>query len=158
MDEILKLLEENGRISVEDLAAMTQKSEDEVRSVMKELEQSGTIIKYAAIVHPGNRSEKSVRAVIELQVTPERDRGFDAIAEKIYHFPQVKSLYLISGGYDLQVAVEGSSIEDVALLTQKFATIDGVRSTKTQFVLQIYKENDIIYVPKEKDLRQEMMA
>jgi DNA-binding Lrp family transcriptional regulator len=158
MNEILKLLQENGRISVEDMAAMTRKSEDDVRSIMKELEDSGTIVKYAAIVNPKNNGEKSVRAVIELQVTPERDRGFDAIAEKIYHFPQVKSLYLISGGYDLQVAVEGTSIEDVALLTQKFATIDGVRSTKTQFVLQIYKENDIIYVPKEKDLRQEMMA
>ena len=158
MNEILKLLQENGRISVEDMAAMTRKSEDDVRSIMKELEDSGTIVKYAAIVNPKNNGEKTVRAVIELQVTPERDRGFDAIAEKIYHFPQVKSLYLISGGYDLQVAVEGTSIEDVALLTQKFATIDGVRSTKTQFVLQIYKENDIIYVPKEKDLRQEMMA
>lgn len=158
MNEILKLLQENGRISVEDMAAMTRKSEDDVRSIMKELEDSGTIVKYAAIVNPKNNGEKTVRAVIELQVIPERERGFDAIAEKIYHFPQVKSLYLISGGYDLQVAVEGTSIEDVALLTQKFATIDGVRSTKTQFVLQIYKENDIIYVPKEKDLRQEMMA
>lgn len=159
MDEILNLLKDNARISIEDIAAMTKKSCAEVREIIAKLEADGTILKYQAIVNPASDAAKKVRAVIELQVVPEREHGFDLIAEKIFRFPQVKSLYLISGGGDLQATVEGDSLESVSsFLAHKLATIDGVRGTKTQFIMQTYKENDIVCVPSKTDLRQKIMA
>jgi DNA-binding Lrp family transcriptional regulator len=108
-EEILDLLRENARLSVDDISAMTKRTPDEVRAAMKQLEDDGIIMKYAAIVNPEKDGEAKdkVRAEIEIQVTPERDRGFDAIADRIWRFPQVKSLYLMSGGYDLKVIIEG---------------------------------------------------
>ena len=111
MEEILDLLRENARLSVEDIAAMTKKTPDEVKAIIAKLEADGIILKYAAIINPEkNASAKDkVCAEIEIQVTPQREHGFDAIADKIYRFPQVKSLYLMSGGYDLKVIIEGDS-------------------------------------------------
>jgi len=100
-----------------------------------------------------------VRAIIEIQVTPEREHGFDALAERIYRFPQVKSLHLMSGGYDLQVIIEGKTLKDVAFfVSEKLATLSGVKSTKTHFVLKTYKENDIVYVDSKKDRREGVTA
>jgi DNA-binding Lrp family transcriptional regulator len=100
-----------------------------------------------------------VRAEIEIQVTPERDRGFDAIADRIYRFPQVKSLYLMSGGYDLKVIIEGDTLKEVAFfVSSKLSTLDGVRSTKTHFILKTYKENDIVYVEQDRDNREGVTA
>ena len=161
MEEILHLLQENARCSVEDLAAMTKKTPDEVRSIMKKLEGDGTIVKYAAIVNSDKllNGNSIVRAVIEVQVTPEREHGFDAIAERIYRFPEVKSVTLMSGGYDLQVVVEGKSLQDVAFfVARKVSTIEGIKSTKTHFVLKTYKENDIILVDTKRDRRQGVTA
>ena len=101
----------------------------------------------------------TVRAVIEIQVTPEREHGFDSLAERIYRFPQVKALYLMSGGYDLQVIIEGKTLKEVAFfVSQKLATLNGVKSTKTHFVLKTYKENDIVYVDSKKDNRESVTA
>lgn len=157
MEEILDLLKQNARLSVKDIAAMTKKSEDEVAAIIKKLEDDGVILKYAAIVNPekSGESKDKVRAEIQLQVTPEREHGFDALADRIYRFPQVKSLFLMSGGYDFKVIIEGDSLQEVAFfVSSKLATLEGVRATKTCFILKKYKENDIVYVADERDRRE----
>lgn len=161
MQEILELLRENARLSVSDIAAMTKKTEDEVKAIIKKLEDDGVILKYAAIINPEKdvEAKNKVNAEIQIQVTPEREHGFDALADRIYRFPQVKTLYLMSGGYDFKVIVEGDSLQDVAFfVSSKLATLEGVRSTKTSFILKNYKENDIIYVDDKKDNREGAMA
>ena len=157
MEEILELLRQNARLSVKDIAAMTKKTEAEVAAIIKKLEDDGVILKYAAIVNPekSGESRDKVRAEIQLQVTPEREHGFDALADRIYRFPQVKSLFLMSGGYDFKVIIEGDSLQEVAFfVSSKLATLEGVRSTKTCFILKTYKENDIVYVEDERDRRE----
>jgi len=161
MQEILQLLQDNARMSIDDIAAMTKKSVDQVKQIIQKLEDDGIIVKYAAIVNPDKvlATRDRVRAVIEIQVTPEREHGFDAIAERIYRFPEVKSLNLMSGGYDLQVIIEGDSLQDVAFfVARKLSTINGVKSTKTHFVLKTYKENDVIYVDEKRDRREGVTA
>lgn len=157
MEEILELLKQNARLSVKDIAAMTKKTEDDVAAIIKKLEDDGVILKYAAIVNPekSGESKDKVRAEIQLQVTPEREHGFDALADRIYRFPQVKSLFLMSGGYDFKVIIEGDSLQEVAFfVSSKLATLEGVRATKTCFILKKYKENDIVYVADERDRRE----
>lgn len=157
MEEILELLRQNARLSVKDIASMTKKTEAEVAAIIKKLEDDGIILKYAAIVNPekSGESKDKVRAEIQLQVTPEREHGFDALADRIYRFPQVKSLFLMSGGYDFKVIIEGDSLQEVAFfVSNKLATLEGVRSTKTCFILKTYKENDIVYVEDERDWRE----
>lgn len=161
MEEIVNLLQNNARLSVEDIAAMTKKDPAEVAEIIRQLEDEGVILKYTAIVNPEKVTEikERVRAVIEIQVTPEREHGFDAIAERIYRFPQVRSLYLMSGGYDLQVIIEGESLQEVAFfVSRKLSTLKGVKSTKTHFVLKTYKENDVLYVDEKKDRREGVTA
>lgn len=161
MEEILHLLQDNARLSVADIAAMTKKSETEVQQIISGLEKDGVILKYSAIVNPEKvaESREKVRAEIEIQVTPEREHGFDAIADRIYRYPQVKSLYLMSGGYDLKVVIEGESLQDVAFfVARKLSTLEGVKSTKTHFMLKAYKENDVIYVDEKKDRREGVTA
>ena len=161
MEEVLELLRQNARLSVEDISAMTKKSVDEVKAIIKKLEDDGVILKYAAIVNPEKDrvAKDKVVAEIQIQVQPQREHGFDAIADRIYRFPQVKSLYLMSGGYDLKVLIEGDNLKDVALfVSEKLSTLEGVRSTKTNFVLKTYKENDIVYVEDERDRREGVQA
>lgn len=160
-EEILDLLRENARLSIADIAAMTRKTTEQVQQIISVLEADGIIMKYAAIVNPEKdcESKDKVRAEIEIQVTPERDRGFDAIADRIWRFPQVKSLYLMSGGYDLKVIIEGDSLKEVAFfVSSKLSTLEGVRSTKTHFILKTYKENDIVYVEQDRDNREGVTA
>ena len=161
MEEILDLLRQNARLSVEDIAAMTKKSVGEVQAIIKKLENDGVILKYAAIVNPekDKAARDKVVAEIQIQVQPQREHGFDAIADRIYRFPQVKSLDLICGGYDLKVLIEGDNLKEVALfVSEKLSTLEGVRSTKTNFVLKTYKENDIVYVEDERDSREGVHA
>ncbi|MBO5236320.1 MAG: Lrp/AsnC family transcriptional regulator [Spirochaetaceae bacterium] len=161
MDEILNLLQNNARLSSEDIAAMTKKTPAEVDAIIKHLEDEGIILKYSTIINPEKIAEtkEKVRAQIEIQVTPEREHGFDALAERIYRFPQVKSLYLMSGGYDFQVIIEGDSLQEVAFfVAKKLSTLNGVKSTKTHFVLKTYKENDVLYVDEKKDRREGVSA
>ncbi|NLK45465.1 MAG: Lrp/AsnC family transcriptional regulator [Treponema sp.] len=157
MEEILNLLKENARLTVEDMAAMTKKTPEEVTSIIKKFEDSGVILKYSAIVNPEKdfEAKEKVRAEIQIQVQPQREHGFDALADRIYRFPQVKSLYLMSGGYDFKIIIEGDSLKEVALfVSEKLSTLEGVRSTKTNFVLKTYKENDILYIEDERDIRE----
>ena len=161
MEEILELLRQNARLSIEDIAAMTKKNAAEVAAIIKKLEDDGVILKYAAIINPekDKSAKDKVCAEIQIQVQPQREHGFDAIADRIYRFPQVKSLYLMSGGYDLKVIIEGDNLKDVALfVSEKLSTLEGVRSTKTNFVLKTYKENDIVYVADERDRREGVQA
>ncbi len=161
MQEILQLLKDNARLSAEDIAAMTKKTVEEVNQIIKKFEDDGVILKYSAILNPDKVADKKekVRAIIEIQVTPEREHGFDAIAERIYRFPEVKTVNLMSGGYDLQVILEGETIQDVAFfVARKLSTLNGVKSTKTHFVLKTYKENDVLYVDEKKDRREGVTA
>jgi DNA-binding Lrp family transcriptional regulator len=161
MEEILDLLRQNARLSAEDIAAMTKKSVAEVQAIIKKLEDDGVILKYIAVVNPEKDAvaRDKVVAEIQIQVQPQREHGFDALAERIYRFPQVKSLYLMSGGYDLKVLIEGDNLKDVALfVSEKLSTLEGVRSTKTNFVLKTYKENEIVYVEDECDRREGVQA
>ena len=161
MEEILQLLKDNARLSSEDIAAMTKKTVEEVNQIIKKFEDEGVILKYSAILNPDKVADKKekVRAIIEIQVTPEREHGFDAIAERIYRFPEVKTVNLMSGGYDLQVILEGETIQEVAFfVARKLSTLNGVKSTKTHFVLKTYKENEIVYVDEKKDSREGVTA
>ncbi len=157
MEEILNLLRQNARLSAEDIAAMTKKTVAEVQSIIKKLEDDGVVLGYAAIINPEKDAvaKDKVLAEIQIQVQPQREHGFDAIADRIYRFPQVRSLYLMSGGYDLKVIIEGDNLREVAMfVSEKLSTLDGVRSTKTSFILKKYKENDIVYVEDECDKRE----
>ena len=161
MEEILQLLKDNARLSSEDIAAMTKKTVEEVNQIIKKFEDEGVILKYSAILNPDKVADKKekVRAIIEIQGTPEREHGFDAIAERIYRFPEVKTVNLMSGGYDLQVILEGETIQEVAFfVARKLSTLNGVKSTKTHFVLKTYKENDVLYVDEKKDRREGVTA
>jgi len=161
MQEILDLLQNDARLTADEIAAMTRKPVAEVKEIIAQLEKDGVILKYAAIVNAQKiQNERDlVRAVIEIQVTPEREHGFDALADRIYRFPQVKSLYLMSGGYDLQVIIEGKNLQEVAFfVSEKLATLNGVKSTKTHFVLKTYKENDVVYADQKKDRREGVTA
>ena len=161
MQEIIDLLQSDARLSAEDIAVMTRRPVEEVRAAIEKLEKDGVILKYTAVINEAKieREKSEVQAVIEVQCAPERERGFDSLAERIYRFPQVKSLYLMSGGYDLQVVIEGASLQDVAyFVSAKLATLSGVKSTKTHFVLKTYKENGIVYVDEKKDSREGVIA
>jgi len=144
MNEIAELLQKDARLSPEDIASMLNKSVEEVKSKIREMEENGTIIKYCAVINEEKLQveKEKVVAFIEIQVTPEREKGFNAIAERIYQFPQVQSLYLMSGRYDLLAVVEGDNLKDVAFfVSDKLATLDNVKSTMTHFLLKKYKEN-----------------
>ena len=160
-EEILNLLRDNARLSVEDISAMTKKTPEQVEAIIRQLENDGVIMKYAAIINPEKdvEAKEKVKAEIQIQVNPEREHGFDGIADRIYRFPQVKSVYLMSGGYDLKVIIEGDTLQEVALfVARKLSTLAGVRSTKTSFILKTYKENDIVYVEKSSDSREGVIA
>lgn len=130
--DILKILEEDCRYSPSKIAVMLDTSEAEVSAAIKNMEESGVIVKYTAIVNGEALSEEIVQALIEVRVTPQKVNGFDAIAEEIYRFDEVQSLYLMSGGYDLAVFIEGRSLRDVSrFVAERLSTIDGILSTAT---------------------------
>ncbi|HCS76022.1 MAG TPA: AsnC family transcriptional regulator [Clostridiales bacterium] len=154
-NEILNILAKNSRTSNEQIALMLGKQEEEVKQAITELEEKNIIMGYPAIVNWEKTDRDAVMAFIEVRVTPQRDKGFDKVAERIYQYPQVKSCNLMSGGYDLFVAVEGKTMKEVALfVAEKLATIESVISTATHFVLKQYKENGVIYEQKYKDNRE----
>jgi DNA-binding Lrp family transcriptional regulator len=140
--EILRLLEDNARIQAREIAERLEMSVEAVERAIKEMESEGIIKGYRAVVDDSVFGENFVKAVIEVKVRPERDGGFNNIAERLSKFPEVYSLYLMSGGYDLLVEVKGSTLNDVAsFVSGKLATIDGVISTATHFLLKKYKES-----------------
>jgi DNA-binding Lrp family transcriptional regulator len=155
MDDILEVLENNARISFEDLQKLTGKKSKELQSIIKNYEKKGVIVKYKTIINKSKiKGNQGVVALIEVKVSPQKDVGFDLIAERIYRFPEVKNCYLLSGTYDLLLVVEGEDIHTVAsFVAEKLAPLSSVRGTATHFMLKKYKEDGIILVKKEKNRR-----
>ncbi|NGZ75890.1 Lrp/AsnC family transcriptional regulator [Saccharibacillus alkalitolerans] len=152
--DILELLEEDARRTPELLSTMLGAPEQEVREAVEELEKDRVIVKYATVVNESKVNDEKVTALIEVQITPERGRGFEGIAERIYLYPQVKSVFLMSGAYDLLVEVDGLSLKEVAsFVSDKLSPIESVLSTKTHFILKKYKQNGIIFEEHEEDRR-----
>lgn len=153
-NKILSYLENDARLTPAQLAVMLGISESEVRAMIDECEADGTILSYRAVINWDKTGKESVVALIELKIMPIKDRGFDSVAEKISNFPEVQSVYLMSGGYDLALTVECRTMRDVAaFVAEKLAIIEGVTSTATHFVMQKYKDNDIIFEPDTTDKR-----
>ena len=154
MRELLELLEHDARRPVSELAAMMNKSEYEVEKDIKELEKNKIILSYNTLINWEKFGDDTVTAVIEINLTPEREVGFDAIAERIYRFDEVKTVYLMSGSFDLLVIIEGKSLKDVAnFVATRLSTIEGVTQTRSHFMLKPYKKDGIIIEDKEKDRR-----
>ena len=152
--EILTLLENDARLTTDQLSIMLDKSKNEIENEIAELEKNGTILGYKTIIDWEKTEKESVTAMIDVKLTPQRDRGFDRVAEKIYNYPEVKSVYLMSGAYDLSVVIEGKTMKEVALfVSQKLSTIDAVNSTATHFVLHKYKDKGVLYDSTEIDER-----
>ena len=154
MDIILKLLEDNATLTPQQLAVMCDKETGDIKKLIKKYEHDGVIVGYKTLVDWDKTDREYVSALIEVKITPQRDRGFDHVAEKIYNYPEVQSLYLMSGGYDLCVQIEGKTMKEVAFfVAQKLATIEEVVSTATHFVLRKYKDKGVVYGIEEIDER-----
>jgi DNA-binding Lrp family transcriptional regulator len=156
--EILKILERDARSSTRQIATITGIPEKEVEETVKQAEKDQVIQKYKAIVNWDKVQNENVFALIEVKVAPQRDVGFDAIAERIYRFPQAHTVYLLSGTFDLLVIVTGKTIQEVAsFVSQKLAPIEGVQSTVTHFMLKKYKEDGEILGSREEIKRQPLL-
>lgn len=154
MDKLLKLLDTDARLSDAQLAVMLGTTEDQVRAQIAELEKSGAIRAYKAVIDWDKTERQCVTAIIELKVTPRRDVGFEGIAEQVMAFDEVESVYLMSGGYDLSVRVNGRSFQDIAaFVAKRLSTLDSVISTATHFVLRRYKENNVMFLGENQDER-----
>lgn len=152
--KILELLKEDARRSAELIATMLDATAEEVKQSIAEMEQDHVIVKYATVANWSKVDDEKVTALIEVQITPERGRGFEGIAERIYLYPEVKSVYLMSGAYDLLVEVEGKNLKEVAsFVSNRLSPIDAVLSTKTFFILKKYKQDGIIFEEHESDHR-----
>lgn len=146
MKQLLKLLEKDAHISAEDLALMCEKEVGDIKKMIDDYEKSGVILGYTTVIDWDKTDHEYVNALIELKVIPQLDRGYDAIAEKIYNYPEVESLYLMSGGYDLAVMLRGKTMREVAIfVASKLATLEAVTSTATHFVLRKYKDHGVIF-------------
>ena len=156
MNEILNILDKEKKlVSNADIARMLGCGEEEVAGRIKNLEKNHIIVGYKTIINWDKTSREFVTALIELRITPQRGEGFDKVAERIYKYPQVKSLYLMSGAYDLAITIEGKTMKEVALfVAEKLAPMDSVISTATHFVLKKYKDEGIVYEDNEKDTRE----
>ena len=145
MDEILKILSQDARVSYEDIAKMTGRDVAEVEKAVKEYEESGVIVKYEAVINYNLiEQDKPVRALIEVCVTPQEKMGFESVAERIYKFPEVIECYLVSGAYDLLVVVEGTEDTVANFVASKLSSMENVKSTSTHFILRKYKEDGYV--------------
>lgn len=154
MDELLRILKSNALEKPENIARMLNITADEVRARIAEYERSGVIRGYQAIVNEDQLEMDRVTAVIEVKVTPEREGGFDRIAARISRFAEVQSAYLMSGAYDLLLFVSGRSLKEVAMfVSEKLATLEGVLSTSTHFMLKTYKHHGILMTEESTDER-----
>ena len=148
--KLLQLLESDCTLTREQLAAMTGLSVEEVRRQVKEFESQGLILGYRAVVDWDRTEREAVTALIEVKVTPQRGEGFDRVAERIYQYDEVESLYLMSGAFDLTVIISGRSMKEVAhFVGEKLATIEDVTGTATHFILHKYKENHLVFEKRE---------
>jgi DNA-binding Lrp family transcriptional regulator len=154
MERILELLEKNPRLTNAEIAIMLGITEAEVKNQITELENSGIIKGYRAIINKDKTDDQTVTALIEIQVHPKYDHGFEEIAERISNFDEVESVYLMSGGYDLCCLVNNKTFQEVAMFVAKrLSTLEDVISTKTNFILKRYKEQDVILFDSKQDDR-----
>ena len=154
-EQILAIIEKNSRISVKELAVILGADEIDVANELKALEEEGIICGYHTMIDWEKTDIEKVTALIEVRITPQRGQGFDKLAERIYKYPEVNSVYLISGGYDLLVSLEGKSLKQVSsFVSDKLSTLDGVLSTATHFVLKKYKDHGTILGKKYEDTRE----
>jgi DNA-binding Lrp family transcriptional regulator len=154
MDPLLKLLQENAALKPAQLAQMLNTTEAEISATIKRYEQERVILGYHAILNDEKLGRDHVRAVIEVKITPEREGGFNRLADRIAKYSEVTSCYLMSGGYDLLVFVEGKNLRDVAsFVSEKLATIQGVLSTATHFMLKPYKEQGVLMMQEQNEER-----
>ena len=155
MKEILDILEKNAKLAVAEVAAMAGVTEKEAAKAIAEYEQNKVILGYKAMVNWDKTDRDFVTAMIDVKLVPQRDKGFDSIAERIYKYPQVKACWLMSGSNDLSVMIDGKHLKEVAMfVSEKLAVIEGVQSTSTHFVLKKYKDGNIIFEGSESDDRE----
>lgn len=156
-EKILAIMEKNSRIDIKDLAVLLGESEVAVANEIADMEKEHIICGYHTLINWDNTSEEKVTALIEVKVTPQRGMGFDKIAERIYNYPEVNAVYLISGSYDLLVTIEGRTLREAAqFVSDKLSPLESVLSTKTNFILKKYKDHGTIMAEKEKDERMLM--
>ena len=152
--DLLDLLKEDCRISLEKLSVMTGATMEEVAATIEDLEKRRIILRYAPMINWDLTDRERVEAMIEVRVTPQRDMGFDAIAGRIYRFDEVKSVYLMSGSYDLLVLVEARTLKELALfVSEKLSPLESVTGTSTSFVLKRYKQDGVVFVGESVDKR-----
>jgi DNA-binding Lrp family transcriptional regulator len=155
MENLLNLIEKDATLTEKELALMLSKEEGEIKEIIRGLEKDGVILGYQAVIDWDKTDRESVSALIEVKVMPQRDDGFDKIAEKIQNYPEIKGLYLMSGGFDFTVLIEGKTMKEVAyFVARKLAPIEFVTATATHFVLKKYKDKGVIYNQIKKDLRE----
>ena len=156
-EKILAVIEKNSRIDIHDLAILLGESEVAVANEIAEMEKEHIICGYHTLINWDNTSEEKVVALIEVKVTPQRGMGFDKVAERIYNYPEVNSVYLISGGFDFMVTIEGKTLREVSqFVSDKLSPLDSVLSTKTNFILKKYKDHGTVMAEQPKDERIEM--
>lgn len=144
--QLLHLLQEDCRISLEKLAVMTGASLEAVATMIEDMERTGVILRYSPVINWDKTDRERVEAMIEVRVTPQRDEGFDALARRIYRFDEVKSVYLMSGAYDLLLLVEARTLKELAFfVSTKLSTLEHVTGTATHFVLKRYKSDGVIF-------------
>jgi len=151
LEKILTFIEKNSRVDLKQLAIMLGMEETAVANELAAMEEEHIICGYHTLIDWEKTSMEKVNALIEVRVTPQRGRGFDSVAERVYNYPEVNAVYLISGGYDLLVTLEGKTLREVAqFVSDKLSTLDSVLSTKTNFILKKYKDHGtVIAKPKE---------
>lgn len=154
-DELLSIIEKNSRIELKELAVLLGAEEIDVANELCALEKEGVICGYHTLIDWEKTSIEKVTALIEVKVTPQRGQGFDKIAERIYNYPEVKAVYLISGGYDLLVTLEEKTLKEISnFVSDKLSTLDSVLSTATHFILKKYKDHGTILDKKSEDGRE----
>ena len=156
-EQILAIIEKNSRIDIKELAVILGAEEIDVANELKAMEEEGIICGYHTMIDWEKTSIEKVTALIEVRITPQSGKGYDNIAERIYKYPDVNSVYLISGGYDLLVTVDGKTLKSVSsFVNEKLATIEGVLSTATHFILKKYKDHGTILTKKYEDTREKV--
>ena len=154
-EEILRVIEKNSRIETKELAVRLGLSEAEVVEEMQAMENEGIICGYHTMINWENTTDEKVTALIEVKVTPQRGEGFDHMAERIYKYPEVQSVYLISGGFDILITIEGKTLREVSqFVSDKLSTFESIVSTATHFILKKYKDHGTIMTKKYEDERQ----
>ena len=154
-ERILSIIEKNSRIDLHELAVIMGEPEIEVANELKRMEEEGIICGYHTLIDWEKTNIEKVSALIEVRVTPQRGQGFDSIAERIYKYPEVRSVYLMSGAYDLMVILEGKTLREVSnFVSDKLSTLDSVLSTATHFILKKYKDHGTAFATKKEDERE----